>query len=115
MCVCLADPKLEWLGIGCFLLAALPQVVLLMVHVCVHMFVCMIVCVCVYLTGVGSGMPGGNYDEGPDFVPNSTPSVVREPPLEEHLAQVCVSVCDTATRSTHVTCLCLQQLQLIRL
>ncbi|KXZ43915.1 hypothetical protein GPECTOR_77g12 [Gonium pectorale] len=37
--------------------------------------------------GVGSGMPGGDYADGPDFVPCAAPQVVREPPLEEHLAQ----------------------------
>ncbi|GLI63733.1 hypothetical protein VaNZ11_006797 [Volvox africanus] len=37
--------------------------------------------------GVGSGMPGGDYTDGPDFVPCAAPQVVREPPLEEHLAQ----------------------------
>jgi hypothetical protein len=33
-------------------------------------------------------MPGGGYEDGPDFVPNAMPSVVSGPPLEEHLAQV---------------------------
>lgn len=40
--------------------------------------------------GVGSGMPGGGYDEGPDFAPNAAPGAVAGPPLEEHLAQVCL-------------------------
>ncbi|GLC36432.1 hypothetical protein PLESTM_000445900 [Pleodorina starrii] len=37
--------------------------------------------------GVGSGMSGGDYTDGPDFVPCAAPQVVSEPPLEEHLAQ----------------------------
>lgn len=35
--------------------------------------------------GLGFGQEA--YNEGPDFVPCATPSVVRDPPLEEHLAQ----------------------------
>ena len=38
-------------------------------------------------TGICSGMPGGNYAEGPDFAPCAAPSVAAGPPLEEHLAQ----------------------------
>ncbi|KAG2449340.1 hypothetical protein HYH02_005495 [Chlamydomonas schloesseri] len=36
--------------------------------------------------GAGGG-GGGDYADGPDFVPCAAPHVVREPPLEEHLAQ----------------------------
>ncbi|KAG2482428.1 hypothetical protein HYH03_018632 [Edaphochlamys debaryana] len=37
--------------------------------------------------GGGGGGLGGDYTDGPDFVPNAAPQVIREPPLEEHLAQ----------------------------
>ncbi len=51
-------------------------------------------CACVWggwRAGVGAdGMPGAfpGFEQGSDFVPNAAPSVVGEPPLEEHLAQV---------------------------
>jgi elongator complex protein 2 len=35
----------------------------------------------------GSGFGAEAYNEGPDFVPCASPSVVTGPPLEEHLAQ----------------------------
>ncbi|GFR52625.1 hypothetical protein Agub_g15214, partial [Astrephomene gubernaculifera] len=37
--------------------------------------------------GAAGGGAGGEYSEGPDFVPCAAPQVIREPPLEEHLAQ----------------------------
>eukprot|EP00983_Pelagomonas_calceolata_P129639 1161623-Pelagomonas_calceolata.AAC.17 len=37
----------------------------------------------------GAAAPSyAGYADGSDFVPNAMPGVVREPPLEEHLAQV---------------------------
>ncbi|KAK9846096.1 hypothetical protein WJX84_012082, partial [Apatococcus fuscideae] len=36
--------------------------------------------------GIGSGLEGGNYAEGPDLAPNAAPGAAAGPPLEEHLA-----------------------------
>ncbi|KAG1654228.1 hypothetical protein FOA52_004504, partial [Chlamydomonas sp. UWO 241] len=37
--------------------------------------------------GVGSGMAGGHYNDGPDFAPCAAPASSEGPPLEEHLSQ----------------------------